>query len=137
MTGHYIPSSHIFGLFHLEMQFSTSQYLLMREAIITQRLPIEGYRLDEIIIHVLAISRKNELPAVFQIQSNLVKAWSTYIIIRCTRTYRIESDRREHIPRRHLSCIIISRQSARRIIILGLENMMHPLLRFSGAPAAS
>lgn len=93
MPRHFFSSGYFYWLFHLEMQFSTTQDLLMREAIITERLAIESSRLDEIIIHVLAIGRKNEFPAVFQIQSNLVKAWRTYIIIRSTRTYRIESDR--------------------------------------------
>ena len=65
------------------------------------------------------------LLAILQIERDLLETGGCKHITACCRTDGIEAHRREDIPSRHLSCVIIARESSRGIIILSIENMGH------------
>ena len=115
-------------LFQFKKQLSSTHYLLVREAITIQWFSVKRGRLDEVAACILSSGCQDELLSVFQIQRHLVETWRTYIIIRCARTNRVETQGGEYIPCRHLTRIIIARQTARGIIILRLQDVVHPLL---------
>ena len=61
---------------------------------------------------------------------NSLCAWRTDIINIAGRSHRIETDAVEHIPRRHLSAIVVTTQCIRCISVETIDNGTYPLLTF-------
>ena len=66
---------------------------------------------------------------VLQIQCHLLETRLSQHIAVCCWTDRIKAHRREEIPSRHLSGIVVARETAWRIVILRIEDMRHTLSR--------
>ena len=80
--------------------------------------------------HKVAILRKgvrgnDEWSATIWIKGNLLETWCREHIAVCGWTDGIKTYRRENVPSRHLTCIVVARESAGSVIILCIKNMGH------------
>lgn len=82
---------------------------------------------DIVAVSWQGLRRDDEVLAIVKIEGNLLEARGGKHIAVCGGTDRIEAHRREDIPSRHLTSIVITRQATRRVVVFCIEDIRHTL----------
>ena len=120
---------------HLQFQRTTFHNVGMIQVVFEIRLSVQCSTLDLDILLRSPSSLNSKRPASFRTERNGWKRRTRQHIIGRPRTNRIETHSCKHIPSRHLSCIIVSGQSTRGIMIFRIHNMADNPLRFPWLPS--
>ena len=72
---------------------------------------------------------QRECAAVLEVEGGAPEGGGAKLIVGCSGADGIEAEGGEDVPCRHLSGIVVAREPARCVVVLGVEDMAHPSAR--------
>ena len=131
-VGRLQPPSAVGAIGHFKVEGATLREHLMRKKELVVRFAIHQQAFDETIAVAHPLGTHLNSTSVGQRNAEVRQIGSTNHILIAARTYRIKAQRRENIPRRHLSAIIVAPKATNIIAIHAVHDGAHPLLRLPG-----
>ena len=115
---------------HLEVDDSSGSEVLMLEEALIPSAAIDLHTAYISVFRSVVRCIDLEVTTVFKVYDSLLEQRSAHCVFVRTRTYRIESQCGEHIPRRRLAVIFITAVTVSLSRVEAVDDLTYPILRF-------